>query len=270
MAPPNHPDPVIAGILANIQFSNAAIQGIQSLLQGHPKTRGGNGGGGNGVGRNKKKVGGGGTPPTPVFANADTGTTGNFISLDDTHIILDVKVTKNPVTVILPDGSTAVSTHTGLLNIPSLPMAARGVDIFPQWVGSLLSIGRLCDHGLSALYTSSTVTISDGDGAVILSGHRCPRTSLWLIDISGASPSLMSTHKTAESLTANAVITEAKGTQEQVVAYYHACMGAPAPTTFTKAIDKLGLALPGLTSDMVRRFPPITTATPKGHMGQFP
>ena len=149
-------------------------------------------------------------------------------------------------------------------------MAARGVDIFPQWVGSLLSIGRLCDHGLSALYTASTVTISDGDGTVILSGHRCPRTSLWLIDISGAPPTLPSTHKTAEPPTANAVITEAKGTQERVVAYYHACMGAPALSTFTKAIDKLGLALPGLTSDMVRRFPPTTTATPKGHMDQFP
>ena len=80
--------------------------------------------------------------------------------------------TSNPVRVLLPDGSTAVSTHTGVLNLPALPMAARSVDIFPQWVGSLLSIGRLCDNGLSALYTASTVTISDGGGAVVLSGHR--------------------------------------------------------------------------------------------------
>ena len=42
-----HPDPVIAGILANLHSSNAAIQGIQSLLQGQPKTGGGGGGGGN-------------------------------------------------------------------------------------------------------------------------------------------------------------------------------------------------------------------------------
>ena len=54
------------------------------------------------------------------------------------------------------------------------------------------------------------------------------------------------------------------------MAYYHACMGAPALSTFIKAIDHLGLALPGLTSDMVRRFPPVTTATPKGHLDQFP
>ena len=49
-SPTIHPDPVIAGILANIQFSNAAIQGIQSLLQGQSKTGGGNGGGGSGGG----------------------------------------------------------------------------------------------------------------------------------------------------------------------------------------------------------------------------
>ena len=78
--------------------------------------------------------------------------------------------------VLLPDGSTAVSTHTGCLNLPSLPMQARKVDLFPNWVGSLLSIGLLCDHGLRAEYTKSTVTISDKEGAVILSGHRCPIT----------------------------------------------------------------------------------------------
>jgi hypothetical protein len=49
-----HPDPLIAGILANLHSSNAAIQGIQSLLQGQQKTGGGGGGGGN-----KKRAAGG-------------------------------------------------------------------------------------------------------------------------------------------------------------------------------------------------------------------
>ena len=53
-APSVHPDPVIAGILANLHSSNAAIQGIQSLLQGQQKTGGGGGGGGN-----KKRAAGG-------------------------------------------------------------------------------------------------------------------------------------------------------------------------------------------------------------------
>ena len=46
-----HPDPVIAGILANLHSSNAAIQGIQSLLQGQPKTGGG--------GSSRKRIGSG-------------------------------------------------------------------------------------------------------------------------------------------------------------------------------------------------------------------
>jgi hypothetical protein len=58
IAPSVHPDPVIAGILANLHSSNAAIQGIQSLLQGNTKTGGGivNGGGSG----NRKRGGGGG------------------------------------------------------------------------------------------------------------------------------------------------------------------------------------------------------------------
>jgi hypothetical protein len=63
-APPIHPDPVIAGILANLQFSNAAIQGIQSLLQGQPKTGGGYGGGGN---KKKARGGGGGAAVSPPY-----------------------------------------------------------------------------------------------------------------------------------------------------------------------------------------------------------
>ena len=221
-------------------------------------------------------------------------------------------------------------------------MECRRVDIFPQWVGSLLSIGLLCDHGLLASYSEQNVTISDKNGDVVLQGHRCPVSKLWLIDIacpqqnvhsastarSHSKPSMQhpqlmyaSPHcndekcgdfsrnsgSSAQSTTlyiseknmqplgnfldvgkddqtsitklgerdytnfmfSGAVITEARGTQSQIVAYYHKCMGAPAASTLIKAIDNLGLTLPGLTSAMVRRFPPVTTATPKGHMNQF-
>ena len=198
------------------------------------------------------------------MANADTGTTGNFISLKDASAILDVRVTTCPITVTLPDGSTAVSTHTGTLNLPSLPDAARRVDIFPNWVGSLLSIGVLCDNGLRAVYSDTTVTISDTNGITVLEGYRCTRSKLWLIDI--GSPYIGAARPPQISC---AVVTEARGTQEQIVAYYSACMGAPAPSTLIRAIDKLGLSLPGLTSEMVRRFPPVTTASAKGHMDQF-
>ena len=44
-----------------------------------------------------------------VIANADTGTTGHFISMKDCAAILDVHITDKPVIVTLPDGSQATS-----------------------------------------------------------------------------------------------------------------------------------------------------------------
>ena len=65
------------------------------------------------------------------MANADTGTTGHFISINDCSAILNVRITDNPVVVTLPDGSHVTSTHRGDLNILALPASARHVDIFP-------------------------------------------------------------------------------------------------------------------------------------------
>ena len=95
------------------------------------------------------------------LANADTGTTGHYMSFRDITVLTDVTPALSPVSVTLPDGSLATSTHTAMLNLPSLPMSARHVHVFPGWIGSLLSIGVLCDAGMTAVYTATTVTISD-------------------------------------------------------------------------------------------------------------
>jgi hypothetical protein len=43
------------------------------------------------------------------------------------------------------------STHVGKLDLPSLPLKARLVHIFPQLAAdSLLSVGQLCDSGCTA------------------------------------------------------------------------------------------------------------------------
>ena len=171
-----------------------------------------------------------------------------------------------PITVTLPDGSHATSTHTGYLNLPSLPSAARRVDIFPDWIGSLLSIGVLCDCGLTATYTATTVTITDDAGRVVLSGHRTHPSKLWLVNINNGpiSPSISST--TQPSWFSAAVVTEAKGTQAQIVAYYSAVMCSPSVSTLTHAVRQGWVALPGLSADMISRYPPSSTATSKGHM----
>ena len=57
------------------------------------------------------------------LANADTGTTGHYMSFRDITVLTDVTPALSPVSVTLPDGSLATSTHTAMLNLPSLPIS---------------------------------------------------------------------------------------------------------------------------------------------------
>ena len=62
------------------------------------------------------------------------------------------------------------------------------MNVFPDMASSLLSIGQLCDDGCIALFDKHQVAIIK-DNAVILTGHRNPRTKLWMVDLN-ASPTL--------------------------------------------------------------------------------
>ena len=155
------------------------------------------------------------------------------------------------------------------MNIPTLPIAAQQVDIFPDWIGSLLSIGVLCDCGFTATYNATAVTITDAVGTVVLKGHRTHPSKLWFIDIGQDATNPIRPLTDSTSLFSGAVVTEATGTQAQIVAFYHAAMCSPAIATFYRAVSKGWVSLPGLSTDMITRYPPVTTATPKGHMDQF-
>ena len=194
-------------------------------------------------------------------ANADTGTTGHYMSIRDVSVLLDVKPTTTPITVTLPDNTTATSTHIATLNLPQLPMDARRVHLFPNFLGSLLSIGLLCDHGMTAVYTSTTVNILDPNHNLILTGTRSAPSNLWFIDITGPP-----TTPTSPTLRSAAVITEAVGTKAQIAAFYHAAMGSPSLTTLKRAVSHNYISLPGLSTTLLTKYPPNTIPTAKGHL----
>eukprot|EP01034_Spumella_vulgaris_P038071 gene38071-46978_t len=207
---------------------------------------------------------------TPHLANADTGTTGHYIAVTDTALLLDIQPTTatNTIRVTLPDGAVISSTHTATLNLPSLPLAARRAHIFPALVCSLLSIGELCDSGLIAIYTSTTVTIFNGP-QVVLTGTRSPETRLWMVDLTAASNQYNRTDASIPfTPTAASVILSAHSTQAQIVTWYHATMGSPAIPTFLSAVERGYIILPGLTATMIRKYPPSSVATSKGHLDQ--
>jgi len=163
--------------------------------------------------------------------------------------------------VTLPDGSIICSTHTALLNIPSLAIDSRRCHVFPALnaTGSLLSIGKLCDSGCTAVYDKTTVTIQR-DGIVILRGHRDPTSRLWMIDINSGS---------SGSALAAAAMTHGGGdSAAATVAFLHAALGSPATSTLIAAIEKGFISLPALTAESVRRNRPTSLATAKGHLDQ--
>jgi hypothetical protein len=86
---------------------------------------------------------------------------------------LNIQPASNPITVALPDGTTAISSHVGTLNWPLLPDVARTAHIFPSFPNSLISIGLLCDAGITAIYTYDKVELKVNDTLIAI-GHRDP------------------------------------------------------------------------------------------------
>lgn len=196
-------------------------------------------------------------------ANADTGTTGHYIALADISTLLDVTVNPNGIIVMMPNGTSIKSTHTAKLNMPRLPEQARHVHLFPDLTGSLLSIGLLCDNGLTAEYTADVVIIRDG-ADVVLTGTRSPRTRLWMIEMPTATPL---DDSNCDSYCAAATSITNK-TQAQIVDYYHKVLFSPTASTMQYAVDMGYVTFPGLSSEMIRKYPPNTIATSFGHLNQ--
>jgi hypothetical protein len=147
----------------------------------------------------------------------------------------------------------------GDLDLPTLPPAARIVHIFPELGDdSLLSIGQLCDAGCEAHFSKSTATITYND-QVVLTGARTTTQGLWRTAIPPNGTGLP--HK------ANAATHSA--TPAELVAFAHATLGSPALSTLCTALDNNYITgFPGLTSKLVRKYPPRSIAMAKGHLDQ--
>lgn len=169
--------------------------------------------------------------------------------------------TTEGVKVFMPNGSYIISTHTCELSIPSLPLAARRAHLFKSSdlvSGSLLSIAEMCDAGLSVTYDKERVIIYNNDAQPLLHGYRDATTNLWMIDLKSVTQSPQS-----RQYCANVVHLP---THAALVNYWHAALGSPTTSTLLAAYDKGFINIPGLTAIMIRKHPPNSTATAKGHL----
>ncbi len=84
----------------------------------------------------------------------DTGASGHYVAVSDAAHLEGVREADSPVTVALPDGSSLTSSQEGYLRLQGVPREVRRCHVFSGLQGSLVSVGRLCDAGMSATFTA--------------------------------------------------------------------------------------------------------------------
>jgi hypothetical protein len=178
--------------------------------------------------------------------------------------------------VMLPNGDRIQSTHTALLPLPQLPLAARHAHIFPALRNrALLSIGQFCDSGFEAIFTANHVTLRR-NVIVELRGDRDHNNGLWNIRLSDPPmPTPLSSAFSATAPTHNMLLCEHANNvhemrnQSDLVAYLHHACFSPTKSTWLKAINAGYFATwPGLTAELVSKHLPKSIATAKGHRRQ--
>ena len=81
-----------------------------------------------------------------TYAISDSGATGH--SLVEDAPVVNKKLAVKPIQILLPNGKTIVSTHTGNLDIPWLPDSMTEAHIVPGLShSSLISTRKFCDAG---------------------------------------------------------------------------------------------------------------------------
>ena len=164
------------------------------------------------------------------------------------------------------------STNTAQLYLPFLLPEACKVHIFPCLaLGSLISIGQLCDYGCTATFTTTTVVVSLGENQVC-SGTRSHATqNLWCLDTVQSSQApvtpIGNINGIASNNAANSMVPTT--TSRERVAFVHVSCFSPSPSTLIAAIDAGRMTgFPWLTSERIRRHLPLSTAMVKGHLDQ--
>ena len=129
---------------------------------------------------------------------------------------------------------------------------------------NLISIGQLCDHGLSALFTTKDVSLIIPTST--LTGISNTNNRLYCVNLQSANQSPVSPIP-PHSLFSNNV--HALSTKSDIVQYLHRLAFSPVVLTWTAAITSgFFTTWPGLTSALVRKHLPKSLATTKGHLRQ--
>ena len=176
------------------------------------------------------------------MAVADSGATGHFILPGTT--VSNMKISKKPLPINLPDGTRLKSTHTCEIIAPMLPKEAIQAHVVPGMAHtSLISMKILTDAGCKVVYDAHECRVYFRE-KIVWTGVKEPTTGLWVLPIitSGETSSqegnddelLKLQLRTKEHVSANAYAMTSK---EALIRYLHQCLFSPTKKTLVKAIE---------------------------------
>jgi hypothetical protein len=199
------------------------------------------------------------------WAILDSGATSNFLTTG-AHVT-NIQPTQKPIVARLPNGDKVHSTHTGTLDLPGLPSAARLAHIIPGLAShSLISVVTICNAGCDVFFTKIGCTITYW-GRTIMCGNKCTRTGLWMIPLQADSQPTTTTTP-PRSITAMAAIVAATSSAGDHARYIHQALCSPTAASLLSALARSTelATIPGLTPQLILHHLPPSTATDKGHM----
>jgi hypothetical protein len=213
-------------------------------------------------------------------------------------LVINKKLTVVLLAIYNPNGAIMYCTYTAEMNMPHLPRAARVCHIvLGLRTYSLISIGQLCNAGCAILILTNTISIGF-QNTVIMQGVRalatglwhlnlcCPRplhgtppiTMLFLLPNNGCEhkvaslnlrPSMPAAAPTAPQLQ-TCLTAVGSVTPQALVASSHAALFSPSLSTLVTALTKVFLPpMTGLALATLRKYPPKSVATIKGHLDQI-
>jgi len=210
----------------------------------------------------------------PPFINVkvDSGASANFHELNH-HLPRQPTSSTNPsVSVIVPNGQIMTSNTTSNLPIPKLPPSATISHGFPKLAsGSLLSVGQICDHNCTAIFTNksvkmyntSDITIKQHNEPILAGTRNAPSQPLYNIRL--PIPQESKPHAINILIPQSVNATHLPHLNDRI-AFYHATLFSPVISTWIKSINAGRLdSFPELTSKQVRRYTPHSEATTLGH-----
>ena len=210
-------------------------------------------------------------PQQYINMKVDSGTSANFHEISH-HLHHHPTSKANPsFAVIVPNGNIMTSESTTNLPIPHLPASATISHGFKSLAsGSLLSVGQICDHNCTAIFTNKSVhmyktpdiTIKPLKSPIFSGTRDAPTQPLYNIKL----PIPLTTPRTMNLPQFQSLNAVKLPYLHDRTAFYHATLFSPVISTWINATDAEYLhTFPELTSKQIRLYRPHSKATTLGH-----